>query len=200
VKQRIVADLSFLSLHGKRGSSLTWWGTMAFMLIEGTGFALLLAVYLYLASVSPVWPMDAPPPDLGPGTAVTVILLASLLPNHLVLRWADRQDLTKVRLGLVVMVLFAIAPLVVRVFEFPALRVKWDTNAYGSITWVLLGLHTTHLITDLVDTIVLAVLLLTRHGRNPRRIGDAQDNALYWYFVVLAWLPIYLVLYWGPRL
>jgi hypothetical protein len=26
-----------------------------------------------------------------------------------------------------------------------------------------------------------------------------SENALYWYFVVLAWIPIYLVIYWGAR-
>ena len=122
------------------------------------------------------------------------------MPNYLILRWAAQEQLTKVRIGLVVMVLFGIAPLVVRVFEFPALHVSWDSNAYGSITWTLLGLHTTHLITDLVDTLVLTALMFTLHGRNKRRLGDVQDNALYWYFVVVTWLPIYGVLYWGPRL
>ena len=41
----------------------------------------------------------------------------------------------------------------------------------------LLGLHTTHIITDLADTLVLAALMFTRHGDNKRRFGDVQDNA-----------------------
>jgi len=200
VRERVVANLSFLPLHGQRSASVTWWGTLAFMLIEGTGFALILAIYFYLADIAPEWPLGAPSPDLGPGSATTAILIASLLPNYLILRWAAQEQLTKVRIGLVVMLLFGIAPLVVRIFEFPALHASWDTNAYGSITWTLLALHTTHLITDLVDTLVLAALIFTRHGRNKRRLGDVEDNALYWYFVVVTWLPIYGVLYWGQRL
>jgi cytochrome c oxidase subunit III len=93
-----------------------------------------------------------------------------------------------------------IAPLIVRIFEFPALHINWDTNAYGSITWALLGLHTAHILTDLVDTLVLAALMFTRHGDNSRRFGDVQDNAMYWNFVVLTWLPIYACIYWIPRL
>ena len=80
------------------------------------------------------------------------------------------------------------------------MRVLWDTNAYGSTVWLMLGLHTTHLITDLGETVVLAALMFTRHGRNRRRFGDVQDNALYWNFVVLSWLPLYGCLYWVPRL
>ena len=80
------------------------------------------------------------------------------------------------------------------------LKIGWDSNAYGSIVWTLLGLHTTHIITDLVDTLVLAALMFTRHGDNRRRYGDVQDNAMYWNFVVAAWLPIYACIYWIPRL
>jgi heme/copper-type cytochrome/quinol oxidase subunit 3 len=42
--------------------------------------------------------------------------------------------------------------------------------------------------------------MFTRYGRSRRRFGDIQDNALYWNFVVLAWLPIYGCIYWIPRL
>jgi cytochrome c oxidase subunit III len=200
VKERVAVDLSRLHLHGIGRASVTWWGTTAFMLIEGTGFALVIAVYLYLMSRASTWPIDAPPPDLAPGTAVTLILCASLLPNYLISRWAEREDLRRVRIGMIIMSVFGAAPLVARVFEFPALRVSWDTNAYGSVVWMLLGLHTTHIITDLVDTLVLAALMFSRHAQNRRRFGDVQDNATYWNFVVASWLPIYACIYWVPRL
>lgn len=200
MRERIVLDLGLLPAHGMGTASVTWWGTLAFMLIEGTGFALVIAVYLYLMSLAAVWPINAPPPDLLPGTLVTLILLASLAPNILISRWAERQDLFKVRVGVVIMSILGIAPLVVRMFEFPALKVSWDSNAYGSVVWTLLGLHTTHIITDLVDTLVLAALMFTRHGSNERRFGDVQDNAMYWNFVVVTWLPIYGCIYWLARL
>lgn len=200
MKTRVVLDLAHLPAHGRGAASPTWWGTAAFMLIEGTGFALAVAVYLYLMSLAPAWPIDAPPPDLLPGTIVTLVLVMSAAPNLLLSRWAKEQDLRKVRLGLVLMSVLGAAALAVRPFEFPALHTKWDTNAYGSIAWVILGLHTTHILTDLVDTLVLTALMFTRHGDNPRRFGDVEDNALYWNFVVLTWLPLYAVLYWVPRL
>jgi cytochrome c oxidase subunit 3 len=200
LKTRIVMDLSDLPLHGLGSASPTWWGTIAFMLIEGSGFALVIAVYLYLASLATSWPLGAPPPNFGPGTAVTLLLLASLVPNILIARWAKQEDLRRVRIGLVVMCLSGVVPLIPRWFEFSALNIRWDSNAYGSVTWTLLGLHTTHLITDLADTLVLMVLMFTRHGCNKRRFGDVQDNAMYWNFVVLTWLPIYACLYGVPRL
>jgi heme/copper-type cytochrome/quinol oxidase subunit 3 len=200
MKQSVVLDLTKLPPHGLGTASLTWWGTLAFMLIEGTGFALSIVVYLYLMSLAPHWPLNAPPPDLLPGTVLTALLIASLFPNILIARWARQQNLTKVRIGLIVMSLLGVAPLIVRIFEFPAMRISWDQNAYGSIVWVMLGLHTTHIITDLIETLVLMCLMFSRHGDNPRRYGDVTDNAMYWNFVVATWLPMYVCLYWVPRL
>lgn len=200
MNERVAADLGGLVVHGRESASPTWWGTLAFMLIEGTGFALAVAVYLYLYALAPEWPLRAPQPDLLPGTVVTVILLASLVPNYLIAKWAQRQDLHKVRLGAIVMAVFGLLPMIARAFEFMAVHVSWDTNAYGSIVWMLLGLHATHLVTDFIDTAVLAGLMFTRHGNNRRRFGDIEDNAMYWNFVVVTWLPLYGCLYWVPRL
>ena len=128
------------------------------------------------------------------------MLLLSLIPNQLIKGWARAEDVTKTRLGLVIMCIAGILPLIVRVFEFMALNVRWDTDAYGSIVWLLLGLHTTHLVTDVIDTIVLMALMFTRHGYEGRRFSDVYDNASYWDFVVVSWLPVYFILYWFPRL
>ena len=70
--------------------------------------------------------------------------------------------------------------------------------APGSIVWLLLGLHTTHVATDVFDSIVLAVLTYT-HDVPPRRFVDLSENALYWDFIIVSWLPIYVILYWFPR-
>ena len=200
MKHGVVLDVTKLPAHGLGTASLSWWGTLAFMSLEGTGFALAIASYLYLMVLAPKWPLNSPPPDLGPGTWVTLLLIASEPLNRLLAGWARQEDMRKVRLGLIGMCLFGIAPLIVRAFEFPNLNVRWDSDAYGSIVWFLLGLHTTHLLTDVADTVVLTVLMFTRHGWNGRRFSDVSDNAFYWDFVILSWLPIYFLIYWVPRL
>jgi cytochrome c oxidase subunit 3 len=90
--------------------------------------------------------------------------------------------------------------LIIRGFEFNSLNVLWYDNAYGSIVWALLLLHTTHILTDWGDTLVLALLMHTRHGIAGRRFTDVSENSLYWRFVWIAWLPIYFLIYWLPRL
>lgn len=179
--------------------SLMWWGTVGVIAIEGTVFALAIFTYFFLWSHSTTWPLTAPPPDLRWGVINTLIMLASLLPNHWTKRAAEQLDLRKVRIGLLVCLAFAAAFLIVRIFEFRTLNVRWDSSAYGSAVWILMALHTTHLLTDVFDTIVLAVLMFTPLVEGKRYV-DVSENAMYWYFVVIAWLPVFATVYLAPRM
>lgn len=178
--------------------SLMWWGTLGLMMIEGTLFALAVMAYFYLRSHQETWPLTALPPDLRWGTINTVVLVVSFLPAHLAKRAAERMDLRGVQRWLVVSVVFGVAFSIIRALEFTTLNVRWDSSAYGSVVWLLLGLHTVHIVTDVVDTIVLTVMFFTG-PLDGKRFVDVSENSFYWYFVVTAWLPIYLVIYWGAR-
>jgi cytochrome c oxidase subunit III len=191
-------DVSDLPDYAFGHRSTLWWGTGGFVLIEATAFALALFAYFYLRSKLPEWPPGVAPPDLLWGTLNTAILLASALPNQLAKKAAEAQHLARVRLWLLVCLVFGVGFLAVRGFEFTTLNCAWDTNAYGSILWAIMGLHTAHLLT-VVDTGVLTALMFTRHAHG-RRFVDVSENAFYWYFVVLVWLPLYAVIYWVPRL
>ncbi|PRX89430.1 cytochrome c oxidase subunit I [Paraburkholderia sp. BL25I1N1] len=193
-----VVDVRALPSFGFSHRSLMWWATAGLMLIEGSVFAMAIGMYFYLRTVNAAWPLHAPPPSLTWGTINTALLVASLWPNQLAKNAAQQGQREKARSWLLVCLAFALAFLVVRGFEFSALNVIWYANAYGSIVWVLLGLHTTHLITDTVDTAVLTALLYTGPFEK-RRLLDTSENAVYWYFVVLTWLPIYAVIYLVPR-
>ncbi len=191
-------DVSELRSYAFSYYSLLWWGTLGMIAIEGTVFALSIATYFYFRSHSAVWPMSMAPPDLLWGTLNTAILLVSAAPNHLAKKAAEAHDVGGVRLWLCVGIAFGAAFIAVRVMEFAGLNVRWDSNAYGSIVWTLMGFHTAHLVTDVADTVVLAVLFFTG-PLDGKRFVDVSENSMYWYFVVWAWLPIYLTVYWGAR-
>lgn len=192
-------DVSGLPSYRYGHHSLMWWGMMGLIAIEGTVFVLAVMSYFYLWTQAERWPLSASPPDLLWGSVNVLILLASVWPNHWTKRAAEDGDERRMRVGLVVCCLFGFALVAVRVLEFHALNVRWDSNAYGSLVWVILGLHTAHLVTDVYDTLVLAVLMFTGPLEGRRHV-DVAENGMYWYFVVWSWLPIYAVLYWFPRL
>jgi len=193
-------DVSPLPEHAFGHRSILWWATMGMVAIEGTVFALLIMTDLYLKGRNEHWPPgNILPPGLLWGTVNTIILLVSTIPNELTKRAAEKFHLRTVQLWLIVCMLFGLAFNVVRVFEFMSLNVSFDSNAYGSITWALLGFHTVHILTDWVDTGVLTVLMFTG-PIDEHRFVDVSENAMYWYFVVLSWLPIYALIYFAPRI
>jgi heme/copper-type cytochrome/quinol oxidase subunit 3 len=198
VSARAVVDVSGLpnSEFGHRG--LIWWGTVGFMVIEGSMFVIGLVVYFYLRLNVAQWPPSLPDPDPSYGTANLLLVFVSLVPAAISKRAAEKFDLERSRRWLAVLVLMGIGSLVLRAFEYPALNCRWDDNAYGSIVWVLLSMHTIHVATDVVDSAVLLVMAATK-PMTRKRFVDLSENSLYWYFIVAWWLPIYAVIYFAPR-
>lgn len=198
---QFTTDLAPLPTHAFGHRSLTWWGIVAFFLIEGTAFALAIAAYFYLMNLDQHWPPPPfAPPGLLAGTLFTVLILLSEIPNTLAKKAAEAEQLQPVRKWLVVTSVIGLALLILRAFEFASLNVLWYQNAYGSAVWLLLVLHTTHILTDWVDTLVLTALMHTEHGKRGRRFVDTAENSTYWRFVWLIWLPIYVLIYWLPRM
>jgi heme/copper-type cytochrome/quinol oxidase subunit 3 len=191
-------DVARLPSFGFGQRSLMWWGTAGLMAIEGTVFGLAVMSYFYLRSHVAVWPMNEPPPLLAWGSANTLLMLASLWPNQLAKRCAERLELAGARLWMTVCFAMSLGVLWLRWLEFGALNCLWWGDAYASVVWTLMGLHTTHLVTDAWDTGVLVALSFAGPFENKRFV-DVSENALYWIFVVLSWLPIYAVVYWVPR-
>ena len=198
MNERMVLDVAPLPKFAFGHKGLIWWGTVGFMVIEGSMFVMVIIVYFYLRLKVANWPPSLPNPNVGLATANLAIVLASCLPNALAKRAAEAFDLRKTRFWLVVLTLIGVVTLVIRAFEYTQLNCRWDDNAYGSIVWVLISLHTIHVATDVVDSAVLAALLFTGPV-TEKRFVDASENSLYWYFIVAWWIPIYLTIFWMPR-
>ena len=194
-------DISALPTHGFSYRSLTWWGVIGYMVIEGAAFALTIAAYFFLMSHEQQWaPRPWEPPNPIAGTLFTAVMLLSEIPNTMAKKAAEAYDVPQVRRLLPWIAGIGLLLLVLRGFEFNSLNILWYESGYGSIIWALLLLHTLHIGTDWVDTIVLWRLMRTPHGEEPRRLVDVDENSLYWRFVWLTWLPIYLLIYWVPRM
>jgi heme/copper-type cytochrome/quinol oxidase subunit 3 len=196
---RATLDVSHLAPGAFGRRSIVWWGTLGMVLIESIAFALVIGAYFYLRMRNTTWPPNVPPPDLRWGTLNLLLLLASAVPNELAKKAGERVDLKAVRLWLVVCLTIGVLFNLIRVFEFGTLNVQWNTNAYGSVVWLLLALHTVHIATDVVDTGVLTALMFLG-PIEEKRFVDVAENAMYWYFVVFAWVPLYAVIYIAPRL
>jgi cytochrome c oxidase subunit 3 len=67
--------------------------------------------------------------------------------------------------------------------ELANMNCRWYDNAYGSIMWSLIGLHTGHLITEFIETLSILGIAFTPKMEGTR-LADVAINSDYWYFVV----------------
>ena len=201
LQPRFTDSVADLPTHKFGPSSLTWWGIIGYMIIEGAFFALTFAAYFFLMGQEQSWPPEARlPPSLLWGTLFLVIILLSEIPNTMIKRAARERDVPTIRMLMPVIIAIGVVLLGIRWFEFQNLNCRWTDDAYSSIIWAVLFLHTTHILTDWGDTVVLWALMMTDVGWEGRRLVDTDENSLYWRYVWLLWIPCYLLVYWVPRL
>ncbi len=204
---RTVIDISELPQHEFDTYDPVWWGNNMLLAIETTMFGILIATYFYLRQNFPLWPPPVaqltdtlrPLPELVFGTANTILLLASCAPMIVTELAARRDQRTLSQIGLIVCIVLGVAALVLRAFEFPAFYFRWDSNAYGSAVWFILGMHTLHLAIMTVESVVLAIWIFTREYDIKHRV-DIVTLGVYWYWVVGMWLVLYAIVYFTPRL
>jgi cytochrome c oxidase subunit I+III len=179
--------------------NLVWWGTVAFMAIEGTTLAMCAGTYLYLRrNFSALPPERVAVPGLTLATVEVALMLVSFLPVALLSRAAHRKDLPACRLWMLVVLAFNLAFAALRWFELADLHVRWDLNAYGSSAWLVLIVHGTLLVAEAGELAVFALIGWT--GRwEEKHFPDASDLAMYWYFMCLSWLPLYAMVFLLPR-
>ena len=85
----------------------------------------------------------------------------------------------------------------IRLAEFASLHTQWNSSAYGSIAWTIIGFHATLILIDMYDTIGITAIMFLRPASTW--YPEVADNALYWVFTVVVWIPFYFLLYFGPR-
>jgi heme/copper-type cytochrome/quinol oxidase subunit 3 len=172
---------------------------MLLFAIEGSMFAMVAGTYFYLRDQVRVWP---PPGADRPGllwpTLTLLVLLAACAPMLWVDQACKRRDRGPLVPGLVGTLVLAAVALFTRARELATLDFKWSEHAYGSIVWIGLGLHTGHMLTATLETVVIAALVLFGPFRD-KHLVDVRTASTYWYFILLTWLPFYFLFTMAPR-
>ncbi|WAK03941.1 cytochrome c oxidase subunit 3 [Methylobacter sp. YRD-M1] len=177
-----------------------WWGIIGLIVVEATVFASLVISFFYLQTNFPTWPPDGTqPPELLKPTLATLVLLASAIPMY----WADssiKEGKTfPLKVGPLISIALALAFLIMKVIEYRDIGFRWDTHAYGSVVWAIVGFHSAHVLALILKTSVVTTLAWQNYFNSKRRIG-VTVNGLYWYFVVIIWIPLYMTIYWASHL
>jgi len=185
------------------GRSTGWWGMALFISTEAATFAVFLASYFYLRfSHTSGWP---PPSEKGPDlvlpSVATGVLVLSCVPMLLAVRTTPRNRTAASGLGVAGAFAGGCAFLVLQVLdwagEYPSSTPSKD--AYGSLFYVITGLHAAHVAIGVgMLLFLLASLAAGRLGRE--RHEPVNLVALYWYFMSVVALGVYATVYLSPYL
>lgn len=176
-----------------------WWGILGLIAIELTVVMTFVVSYFYLRMGAPEWPPAgvAPPPMFW-----ETINLGCLLASAGAMWWAgdriNKGDTRGLIVGIAVALLLDALVLVFRWFQMMEFDFRWSEHAYGSIVWAITVFHFTHVASAIMGTAVIEVLALKGFWNRERQVAVVVDT-LYWYFVSFAWVPLYLTVYWAPR-
>jgi cytochrome c oxidase subunit III len=184
-----------------------WWGNALGLFIETAMFGILVAIYVTVAMNTDPFPpirSDQLPtirdtsPDLTLPIIGLIVLVVSLLPGI----WLDlsvrRRDVRSIKILLPITLAFNIAAFVIRYYEFDSLHFKWNDNAYGSIVWMLLGMHLLHIVVLGVEDIYLLIWTFIK-GVDDKHALDLTVTAVYWYWIVGMWVLLFPLIYLTPR-
>jgi cytochrome c oxidase subunit 3 len=177
-----------------------FWGVLGLIAIETTMVGLLIASYLYLRANFLAWP----PTDVGRLACIaaaleTGVALLSIVPSHFTNLMALQLRLRPMRNWLLAATVLVAIFLALRWWEFSVLPFRWDSDAHGSVFYMLLGLNTFHALGGLLENGAL-LLVLFRGPVELKLCADVQVSGFYWYFTVATWLAIAATLYLEPYL
>ncbi|HJP97221.1 MAG TPA: cytochrome c oxidase subunit 3 [Rhodanobacteraceae bacterium] len=174
-----------------------WWGVLALIGTEMAVFAYLLFSYFYLQSQTPEqWPPSGLPP-LHWSAPSTLILLVSAATMW----WADRGmrfgKLIRLYSGIGATILLGCGYVVLQCFDWNGEPFLANSGAYASLFYAITAFHVLHAAVGVL--ILAAVAGWTVMGYiTPQRRSAITVVALYWYFVVVAWIAVFITLYLLP--
>jgi cytochrome c oxidase subunit III len=197
---RPVADISGFSPYQAGPIAPLWWGMIGLIVIESVVFGSFISGALFLRAQTTVWPpAGTSPPDLLLPTINTVVLLASSVALHYGDKGIAKGSQDRLLKGMLGAAALAVIFLILKVVEYSGVSYRWDSHAYGSVTWTIIGFHSAHVASVLLKATVVTILAARGYFTAERRLG-VTINGIYWHFVVLVWIPLYVLLYWVPRL
>jgi heme/copper-type cytochrome/quinol oxidase subunit 3 len=138
-------------------------------------------------------------PALGYPTLNLLIILGSVVPMFIADRACLRRDAGTVKICMTAMVIIGLLSIGVRFLEFGCLQFRWDDNAYAGIVWTTVGMHLLHLVTATAENFILCLWLWLK-GMDDKHARDVRVGAVYWYWIAAIWIPLYVIVYFGPRL
>ncbi len=168
---------------------MIWLGS-EFMFFSG----LFAAFFTIRANAKGAWPPPGTELDVLRAGFFTIILIASSFTMQKAVFDVEWRRRRSARVYLVASLVLGALFVGNQVFEWATLPTRASTNSYGSLFFIMTGLHGLHVFLGLV---AMCFLLgrLKGPGGDPGELAAFQGVSYYWHFVDIVWIGLYSCLF-----
>lgn len=168
-------------------------GVIVWLASELMFFAGLFAAWFTLRGINDPWPPEGVELETVRTALATVVLVASSATMHLAVGAAGRDDRRAAVRWLGVTALMGAVFLANLVGEYAEASFQIDDHAFGSIFYLMTGIHGLHVIGGLLFMGAIAAAIAGR-SRAPAH-ETVEVCAYYWHFVDVVWVAMFTTIY-----
>ena len=147
-----------MSVQGRRsGASPVRFGTILFLASELLFFGGLFAAYFALRAQTSPWPPEGVELDVRLSAVATAFLVISSFTFHAGVSAAERGRLDRFRPWLWATIALGTGFALIQLYDYRHLNFADSSNAYGTMSWAMTGMHGLHVSAGLLLMVGVAM-------------------------------------------
>jgi cytochrome c oxidase subunit 3 len=157
-------------------------------------FSSLFAAYFTIKAHATVWPPAGTELDTVQAAIFTVVLLSSSGTMQWGVFQHEYGNRRSARIWIGITIFLGAAFVGNQAYEWITQTTRPDTNAYGSLFFIMTGLHGLHVFLGLVAMCFLLGRMKGPTG-DPGELSAVQGVSYYWHFVDIVWVGLFSCLF-----
>jgi cytochrome c oxidase subunit 3 len=169
---------------------IIWLGS-EFMFFSG-----LFAAFFTIRANAPggIWPPPGTELDTLRAGFFTIVLIASSFTMQKAVFDVEWRRRRSARIFLALSMVLGLIFLSNQLYEWATLPTRATTNAYGSLFFIMTGLHGLHVFIGVIAMVFLFGRMKGSEG-DPGELAAFQGVSYYWHFVDIVWIGLYSALF-----
>jgi cytochrome c oxidase subunit III len=169
-------------------------GVMIWLGSEFMFFSSLFAAFFTIRGHAISWPPAGTKLDVVQAAVFSVVLLVSSPTMQAAVWFQERGDRARARFWVVTSFVLGALFLANQGYEWKTLPFRPHTNVYGSLFYIMTGIHGLHVLLGLVAMIALLGRMSGPKG-DPGETAVFQAVSYYWHFVDIMWIGLFSCLF-----
>jgi cytochrome c oxidase subunit III len=169
-------------------------GVMIWLGSELMFFSGLFAAFFTIRSEHTIWPPPGTHLDTIRAAVFTAILVSSSFTMQKAVFEEERFNRRAAKAWVWATIILGWAFLGNQLSEWLFLETRPGTNAYGSLFFIMTGLHGLHVFLGIVAMVFL-IMRMKGPGGDPGELSVFQGVSYYWHFVDIVWIGLFSCLF-----